>query len=65
MTELLVEFEEMLKKHDWYYHFSDDHRIWQLGQRKSAEISSKRKQCEEAGLGDEASELYEKYCPKL
>ena len=65
MTDLLVEFEEMLKKHDWYYHFTEDHRIWRQGQSKAVAISAKRKECEEAGLGDESTELFDKYCPKL
>lgn len=25
---------EMLRNHDWYYHYSDDHRVWKRGQER-------------------------------
>lgn len=25
------EYTEALKAHDWYYEWSDDHRVWQKG----------------------------------
>lgn len=25
-------FREILKGHDWYYNYSDDHRVWRSGQ---------------------------------
>lgn len=33
-----VEFMEMLKNHDWYYQFSDDHRYWTRGTKEAEEI---------------------------
>ena len=27
----IVEFYEMLKNHDWYYSFSDDHSVYEKG----------------------------------
>ena len=27
----IVEYYEMLKNHDWYYDFSDDHEVWKAG----------------------------------
>lgn len=26
------EFGKALKQHDWYYNYSDDHRVWKRGQ---------------------------------
>lgn len=27
----LADFWDMLNSHDWYYDWSDDHRVWQAG----------------------------------
>jgi len=27
----IVEYFEMLKNHDWYYDFADDHSVWEAG----------------------------------
>ena len=31
MNELLAQLEAALKRHDWYYDYSDDHRVWSSG----------------------------------
>ena len=31
----LTEFYDLLKRHDWSYNYSDDHRVWQKGQDES------------------------------
>ena len=31
MTTELKSFYTMLKRHDWYYDYSDDHRVWKEG----------------------------------
>ena len=31
----LTEFYDLLKRHDWSYNYSDDHRVWQRGQDES------------------------------
>lgn len=28
----LKAFDSFLAKHDWYYHYSDDHRVWSRGE---------------------------------
>ena len=28
----LEEYENLLKNHDWYYQYSDNHGIWKTGQ---------------------------------
>lgn len=63
MNELLVELTEMCKYHDWYYEYSDDHSVWCRGRDQSGAIYLKRKACEEAGLGEEATKIYNEYCP--
>jgi hypothetical protein len=30
-TFALEMFDQMCKEHDWYYEYSDDHRVWQKG----------------------------------
>ena len=30
-TYAIEMFEQMLGEHDWYYDYSDDHRVWQKG----------------------------------
>jgi hypothetical protein len=34
----LAEFQEMLSKHDWFYHHSDDHRAYMKGRKADQEI---------------------------
>jgi hypothetical protein len=34
------EYIELLKKHDWYYEFSDDHRVWAAGHASAKHLSS-------------------------
>lgn len=33
-------FKEQLKSHDWYYHYSDDHRYWSAGEKEREEINT-------------------------
>ena len=59
----LEDFEELLKKHDWYYDYSDDHRIWQRGRDMADVIRMARQSLTEQGFDIEAQELYNRYCP--
>ncbi len=34
------EYERLLDKHDWYYMFSDDHRIYEEGVRQERELKA-------------------------
>ena len=34
----LKDFWIELNKHDWYYDFSDDHSVWQRGQKRKDEL---------------------------
>lgn len=59
----LTTLETLLKQHDWYYHYSDDHRVWKRGKAQSEEIQRQRNICCSAGFDNVAEELYKKYCP--
>ena len=58
-------FEVMLQKHDWTYHYSDDHRYYTKGRDEAHKILIMMERLEEAGQGDQAKELYEKYRPEF
>ena len=40
-TFALEMFEKMCKEHDWYYEYSDDHRVWQKGRDAYSKLVSK------------------------
>jgi predicted deacetylase len=49
----LKEFDTMLRGFDWYYHMSDDHRVWRAGETARAKIVAAAK------TSAEHRELYE------
>lgn len=59
----LEELEKVLQIHDWYYEYSDDHRVWCKGRDQNNAIMSLRKELEKAGLKEQADLLYKKYRP--
>lgn len=62
-SNLLDEFEMLLKNHDWYYEMSDDHSKWTRGNKQEETIKSKMKQLSSVGLGTDAQALYDRYNP--
>jgi hypothetical protein len=52
----LNEFTNLLKNHDWYYHFSDDHGVWSRGEREVARINAILKEST-----DEMKQVYNLY----
>lgn len=54
--EQMKELETMLRNHDWYYHFSDDSRVWRAGEAKTAELTAKVK-----SLGRDGERLYKAF----
>jgi hypothetical protein len=62
--ELLKQFSKACQTHDWFYQYSDDHRVWKKGHSQRASINSLHTQLKEHGLGDKATEIFEKYRPK-
>lgn len=62
--QLLHDFKEACRRHDWYYQYSDDHRVWQKGSKQSANISAMFKELKEHGLGTEADKIYDEHRPR-
>ena len=66
MSQLEMDlFEVMLQKHDWTYHYSDDHRYYTKGRDEAHKIRIMMERLEEAGFGNQAKELFEKYRPEF
>ena len=55
--------ENLLSKHDWYYEYSDDHRVWRKGRDEAEEIRRQTDICCGLGLSEEAEIIKEKYRP--
>lgn len=51
--------EIALKEHDWWFDYSDDHRVWTNGMHQRSEIQHLM----ELVGNPEAKELYDKYSP--
>jgi hypothetical protein len=34
-------FEKLCKEHDWYYEYSDDHRVWSKGRDDYGRLQAK------------------------
>jgi hypothetical protein len=60
----LKTLEKLLQNHDWFYQYSEDFSVYERGNRESDTINTVIKALEDAGLGDKANDLYEKYLPK-
>ena len=49
-------FVKMLKSHDWFYQWSDDHSKWTRGCQQRAAIMEAKKE-----LGEDGEYLFDKY----
>jgi len=58
MENKMKEYVEMLKKHDWYYNYSDDHSAYMRGRKARMKI------LELANEVDQNREIYNQYKPK-
>jgi len=58
---LLVQLEELLKNHDWYYSMSDDHRYYEKGRKESEVIREKIEKLNNNNCSVFTKELYDKY----
>lgn len=63
MNNSLKEFEQALKHHDWYFDYSDDHRVWQRGMHSIDALRAQYAVLVGAGHRAEANELWHKYAP--
>lgn len=62
--QLLHDFKEACRTHDWYYNYSDDHRAYQKGSKQSADINAMLKELKEHGLEAEADKIYDEHRPR-
>jgi hypothetical protein len=65
MEELttLETLDKALARHDWFYEYSDDHRVWCQGRDALANIGTLMSKAKAEGFGDEAGALYAKHRP--
>ena len=56
-------YESLLRHHDWFYEYSDDHRVWNEGRLAYSRICNLRKRL---GLEDpfRAQTIWNKHCPE-
>ena len=59
--KLLVQLEELLKNHDWYYNMSDDHRYYTSGREESQKIQQTMEKLNNNNCSVLSKELYDKY----
>ena len=66
MNENLVNLDQLLKSHDWYYDYSDDYSAWTRGRDERNAINQEQKRLISTGLVtvEEIQELTKKYAPK-
>jgi hypothetical protein len=63
-TEILTfeQLEHALKHHDWYYGYSDDHRVWEAGTANWKRIVAGIVILRDDNL-NKTVDLYKYYCP--
>jgi hypothetical protein len=49
---------ELLRNHDWYFEYSDDHKVWQRGVTQRAAINA---EAERLGRPDLVEQAFEEY----
>ena len=49
---------EMLRNHDWYFEYSDDHKVWQNGVIERAAINAEAERLGRLELVEQAFEEY-------
>ena len=57
MKTKIEEYTELLKKHDWYYDYSDDHSVYERGYRQRNKLHQLAEEI------DRDYELYNQYAP--
>lgn len=55
---MLSKLIEMLRKHDWYYQYSDDPGVWQRGKKQRAAINTEARRLGRPELVEQAFEEY-------
>jgi hypothetical protein len=63
-TVTLETLEQMMRRHDWLYGFSDDYNVYADGSIAEANLIVACNELARAGHKDEVKQLWDKYCPK-
>lgn len=61
--ELLAAYETLLRRHDWFYNFSDDARYWRAGEASGKRIREVEEALTARGLEAEFIALWNTICP--
>lgn len=56
----LTDLEQALRRHDWWYEYSDDHSLYSRGRAERDQINWMIRALESAGQHQEAKDLYSK-----
>jgi len=60
LEDPFAEFERRLKRHDWTYEMSEDHRVWVSGNNAAADLNFRHNQLEKIDK-DLTEKLWRKY----
>lgn len=63
MNEMLENYRVMLKGHDWFFHYSDDHRYYTRGMEQSKALDKAYAQLSAEGFEVEAREMFNELSP--
>jgi len=53
----MEDYKEKLLSHDWFYDYSDDHRVWTAGKNSFAQLKEMQK------IYDPHYFIWNEYCP--
>lgn len=56
---LIDKYAQLLKTHDWFYDYADDHAIWERGNRERAELHQMYKAFDPS----DAKRMWNQYAP--
>ena len=62
--DMLGEFRDLLSRHDWYYEYSDDFRVWSTYSEHMRKINKLFHDLSEAGYRPEAMLLWDEFAPE-
>lgn len=57
----LAQLQDALRRHDWYYNYSDDHSAWRRGRDHAQLIARLRAEAAAAGFAAQADALFNFY----
>jgi|LakMenE18May11ns_1017448.scaffolds.fasta_scaffold5840688_1 hypothetical protein len=63
MSDKLLQYEKLLKAHDWYYDYSDDHRAWRKGSDEFDALRKLRNELKEEFDVRVLDQIWNKYSP--